>query len=158
MNTQPTNPDLPFERQMLHILRSYQRLQDEVLRLRTENSRLNSTISHRAVSDQRLHDRDNRICHQQRHIDQLNAHIQNLRRKYHNVQSAYWTLRRKVKTIESIPDDLYITPEETAYVPEETVPGTVSEEAADRPITIAVPDIDLTLECPPPTFDTPSAQ
>lgn len=35
-----TNPDIPFERQMLHILRSYQHLQDEVLRLRAENSRL----------------------------------------------------------------------------------------------------------------------
>lgn len=35
-----TNPDIPFERQMLHILRSYQHLQDEVLRLRAKNSRL----------------------------------------------------------------------------------------------------------------------
>lgn len=35
-----TNPDIPFERQMLHILRSYQRLQDEVVRLRAKNSRL----------------------------------------------------------------------------------------------------------------------
>lgn len=188
MNTQPTNPDIPFERQMLHILRSYQRLQDEVVRLRAENSRLHArcsilsnAIDRRAVSGQPgipssrytpehyltlLSDRDNRIRKleaklnggQQRHIDQLNARIQNLLRKYHNAQSAYWSLRRKVKTIESIPDDLYITPEETTYIPEEAVPITTPEEAADRPIAISIPHIDLTLECPPPTFDTPSAQ
>lgn len=35
-NHLPTNPDVPFERQMLHILRSYGRLQSENLRLREE--------------------------------------------------------------------------------------------------------------------------
>lgn len=185
MNTQPANPDIPFERQMLHILRSYQRLQDEVLRLRAENSRLqtrcsilSNAIDRRAVSGQSgiptshyspehylalLSDRDNRIRNleaklnggQQRHIDQLNARIQNLLRKYRNAQSAYWSLRRKVRTIESIPDDLYATPDDLYAL---ATPGTVPEEAANRPIAISIPDINLTLECPPPTFATPSAQ
>lgn len=35
-----TNPDIPFERQMLYILRSYQRLQKECLALRAENRKL----------------------------------------------------------------------------------------------------------------------
>lgn len=39
MNT-PTNPDVPFERQMLYILRSYQRLQKECLVLRADNRKL----------------------------------------------------------------------------------------------------------------------
>ncbi len=103
-----TNEDVPFERQMLHILRNYQKLLDLICKLRKENDALRkSNAGEREAELQRQAEKaksDNnmlnyRIGKLQNTVQNLHAEIAGLKRTIEQLRDEIADLHRKYKVL-----------------------------------------------------------
>lgn len=100
-----TNEDVPFERQMLHILRNYQKLLDLICKLRKENNTLReSNAGEREAELQRQAEKaksDNNMLNYR--IGKLQNTVQNLHAEIERRDAANAGMKR---TIEQLRDEI----------------------------------------------------
>lgn len=112
-----TNEDVPFERQMLHILRNYQRLQEENRSLTDENralifqnETLKSALAMKRETEQQLLKESERnellakIDNQKNHISNLETCLEKYKRKLDNlrqpIEEQTQSLRSRISNLE----------------------------------------------------------